>query len=122
MRKSKIITIEGRGEVTVKEISPLLVYEAWNADNRIEEIKRLLDGTLEPAFDVIKTWYASEHEQIIEAFLEVNAAFFGIASALKIDGALSQIAQQIVGSLPAVFASSFRQGMQEPGITDGNSI
>ena len=37
MRQSKIITIEGRGEVTVKEVSPLAVYEAWGAENMLSK-------------------------------------------------------------------------------------
>lgn len=120
MRQSKIISIEDRGEVTVKEVSPLAVYEAWGAENRMEELKRLLEDALDPGFETIKTWYASEQEQVLTAFLDVNAAFFGIARALKVDGLLNEVVTQIGNSLPAAFAASFRQAIGTPGITAGD--
>ena len=122
MRQSKIITIEGRGEVTVKEVTPLAVYEAWGAENRFEELKRLLNDALEPGFDVIKTWYASEQEQILTAFMEVNRSFFGLARALKLDGPLVDLLRKISGSLPDAFAASFRQAIGTFGSTAGDSL
>lgn len=120
MRQSKIITIEGRGEVTVKEISPLAVYEAMSAENSIEELAKLLNDALEPGFEVIKTWYASEQEQVLKSVLDVNAAFFGIARTLKLDGLLGEILKQISGNLPGVFAASYRQAIETSGITAGD--
>lgn len=120
MRQSKVITIEGRGEVIVKEVSPLAVYEAWGAENRLEELKRLLEDALDPGVETIKSWYASELEQVLTAFLEVNASFFGIARALKMDGLLGGILTQIGNSLPAAFAASFRRAIGTPGITAGD--
>lgn len=120
MRQSKIISIEGRGEITVKEVSPLAVYEAWGAENRLEEVKRLLEDALDPGFETIKTWYASEQEQVLTAFLEVNAAFFGIARALKVDGLLHEILTQIGSNLPAAFAASFKRAIGTLGTTVGD--
>lgn len=120
MRQSKIITIEGRGEVTVKEVTPLAVYEAWAADNRLEELEKLLDDALEPGFGAIRGWYASEQEQVLTAFLEVNASFFGIARALKLDGPLVDLLRKIGSSLPDVFAASFRQAIGTYGPTAGD--
>ena len=120
MRLSKIISIEGRGEVTVKEVSPLAVYEAWGADDRFRELQRLLEDALEPGFDVIRTWYASEQEQVLTAFLEVNRSFFGLARALRVDGLLTEALTQIRSGLPAAFAASFRQAIGTPGTTAGD--
>ena len=119
MRQSKIIAIEGRGEVTVKEISPLAVYEALAAENRLEELEKLLDDALEPGFADIKTWYASEQEQVLKAVLDVNAAFFGIARTLKLDGMLGGILKQIGDNLPTVFAASYRRAIGTFGDTAG---
>lgn len=119
MRQSKVITIEGRGEVTVKEVSPLAVYEALNTENRLEELIKLLDDSIEPGFESVKGWYASEQEQVLKAVLDVNAAFFGIARTLKLDGMLGKILNQIGENLPVVFAASYKQAMKTLGITDG---
>lgn len=120
MRQSKIITVEGRGEVTVKEVTPLAVYQAWSAENRFEELKKLLEDALEPGFESIKGWYASEQEQVLTAFLEVNASFFGIARALKLDGTLVDLLKRISSSLPDVFAASFKQAIGTYGPTVGD--
>lgn len=120
MRQSKIISIEGRGEVTVKEVSPLAVYEAWGAEDRLSELKLLFDDALEPGFDVIKTWYASEQEQVVNALLEVNRSFFGLARALRVDGLLTEAMTRIKDSLPAAFAASFKRAIGTPGTTDGD--
>lgn len=120
MRQSKIITIEGRGEVTVKEVTPLAVYEAWSAENRLEELEKLLDDALEPGFGVIKGWYASEQEQVLTAFLDVNAAFFGMARALRVDGPLIETLKRIGNSLPDAFVASFRQAIGTFGESAGD--
>ena len=119
MRQSKIVTIEGRGEVTVKEVSPLAVYEAWGAENRFQELAKLLDDALEPGFETVKGWYASEQEQVLTAFLEVNAAFFGMARALKVDGPLVETLKRIGADLPGAFVASFRQAIVTSGPTAG---
>lgn len=122
MRKVKIITIEGRGEVTVKEVSPLAVYQAWNADNKLEGIKELLADAVQPAFDEIKGWYPSEIDQVLAAWLEVNEAFFGIAAKLQLNGALRETVAALTSSLSAAFAASLKQAMEMPGTTDGPSL
>lgn len=122
MRQSKIITIEGRGEVTVKEVTPLAMYEAWGSKNRLKELKKLLDDALDPGFEVIKTWYASEQEQVLNALLEVNQSFFGLARALKVDGLLTEAMTQIGSSLPVAFAASFKRAIETLGPMDGASF
>lgn len=121
MRKSKIITIDGRGEVTVKEVSPWAVYQAWGSDDRLQALETLAADALDPGPEVIRGWYASEIEAVIAAFLEVNQAFFGIARQLKLDGLLDEVIKSLSTGLPAAFAGSFHEAMQTPGITVGRS-
>jgi hypothetical protein len=119
MRKVKIITVEGRGEVTVKEVSPYAVFQAWGETDRPAALQHLLDDALAPSFDQVKTWYSSEIEQVVSAFMEVNDSFFGIARQLKADGLLAELVQTISKHLPSAFVSSFNLAMQMPGPTDG---
>lgn len=121
MRKSKIITIDGRGEVTVKEVSPWAVYQAWGSDDRLQALEALAADALDPGPEVIRGWYASEIEAVIAAFLEVNQAFFGIARQLKLDGLLDEVIKSLSTGLPAAFAGSFQEAMRTPGITAGHS-
>jgi len=121
MRKSKIITIEGRGEITIKEVSPWAVYQAWQAKDRAEDMSALLTDALQPSWEKIRTWYPSEVEQITEAFMEVNASFFDLSRRLKLDGLLEEVMKTFASSLPDVFADSFKLAMKTPGITDGPS-
>jgi len=121
MRKTKLITIEGRGEVIVREVSPMAVYRAWSADERLTEIEALLDECATPGGSELREWYASEIEQVMTAFLEVNGSFFGIARQLKIDGLAQQFMAVVAKSLPAVFADSLDTAMPTPGTTAGLS-
>jgi len=120
MRRSKVVQVDGRGEVVVKEVSPWAIYQAWQADDRIGELERLADECLDPGIAEIRTWYASEIEQVVDAWLEVNEAFFGIARKFRADGIVQGIMASLTECLPAVFADSFRSAMPMPGITDGN--
>ncbi len=120
MRGSKVINIEGRGEVTVKEVSAWGVHTAWRAEDRLAELKTLIDDAVQPGFDVIKTWYPSEQEAVLSALLEVNKAFFGMARTLRVDGLLEGIVTQLASSLPDVFAALFRQGISAQVNTDGS--
>jgi hypothetical protein len=119
MRKSKIITIEGRGEITIKEVSPWAIYQAWQAKDRMEDISTLLSDALQPSWELVRGWYPSEIEQVTSAFLEVNASFFAIARQLKLDGLLDEVMKTFAASLPAAFADSFSRAMPTPGITAG---
>lgn len=121
MRKSKIITIEGRGEVTIKEVSPYAVYQAWGSDDRLKAIELLASDAIDPGLETVRGWYASEIEQVVSAFLEVNSSFFGIARQLKLDGLLNEIIKNLQTSLPGAFAASFNQAIAEPGIMGGLS-
>lgn len=122
MRKLKIITIEGRGEVIVKEVSPLAVYRAWDEKARLKALEELVSDAVTPPVSEIKGWYASEIEDVIKAFLEVNNSFFGIARTLKMDGLLDELIRSVSGTLPSAFADSFRQAMSTPGTMDGPSL
>lgn len=122
MRKVKIITIEGRGEVTVKEVSPLAVYRAWDEKARLKALEELVSDAVTPPVSEIKGWYASEIEDVIKAFMEVNNSFFGIARTLKMDGLLDELIKSVSGTLPSAFADSFRQAMSTPGTMAGPSL
>lgn len=121
MRKSKIITIDGRGEVTVKEVSPLAVYTAWSDPDRLRAIESLLSDAVSPPASEIKAWYPSEIEAVLSAFLEVNNSFFGIARTLRLEGLLNEMIRAVSGTLPSAFADSFKTAMSTPGITAGLS-
>ena len=122
MRKVKVINVEERGEVTLKEVTPFSVYQAWNEDDRLKAFEALLEGAVSPPVSEIKTWYSSEIETVLSAFLEVNNSFFGIARQLRMDGLLTEFIKTLTGSLPGAFADSFKQAMSTPGITDGRSL
>jgi len=120
MRKTKLITVEGQGEVIIREVSPMAVYRAWAAGkDRIGELRGLVDECVTPGFSKISEWYPSEIEQVVTAFIEVNNSFFVIARHLKIDGLVTEMASAMAKNLPAVFADSFALAMQEHGTTDG---
>ena len=119
MRKVKIINIEGLGEVTVKEISPYAVYQAMNAENKIGELKAMALECVDLSEEKLAKLYSSELEQLVDAFLEVNSSFFGIARLLKADGLLAELLGTISKNLPSAFASSFSLAMQTPGTMDG---
>ena len=121
MRNVKIINIDGRGEVTVKEISPHSVYLSWGEEDKQKSFISLLDDSLSPKFAEIKTWYPSEIEQVVSAFLEVNSSFFTIARTLKMDGLLEEMLKAAAKYLPNAFASSFSQATQGLGLTAGHS-
>ena len=119
MRKSKVVNIEGRGEVTVKEVSPWSVYQAWSAEDRLGSLEARASDAVSPGLDVIRSWYASELHLVLTAFLEVNSSFFEIARQLQLGGLLDEVIKSLSTTLPSAFASSFSQAMQTPGTTDG---
>jgi hypothetical protein len=111
-RKAKVITIEGRGEITVKEVSPWAVWTIFSGKGKKAdggEFAALLSDCIDKPWDEVKTWYASEQKQIIDAFLEVNDSFLEIAGKLGIKAPLQEMLTGIVKDLPAVFAASYRQ-------------
>ena len=59
MRRSKIITIDGRGEVVVKEISAWGVYTAWVADDRLAELRALIDDAANIRFKILPEYDSS---------------------------------------------------------------
>lgn len=119
MRKVKIINIEGRGEVTVKEVSPLAVYQAWQEQERVKALEALAIDAVAPSFAEIKGWYPSELEAVLSAFMEVNNSFFAIARLIKMDGLVAELIQAMSKNLPVAFADSFSRAMLTPGIMDG---
>lgn len=125
MRKAKIINIEGIGEVTVKEISPFAAYHAMLAKNKMEELGKLAGECVSmPAGKELTKLYASEIEQLVDAFMEVNGSFLAVAGKLKLEATIAATIKEIVGELstilPEMFAGSYRQVMAKlPGITAG---
>ena len=123
MRKSKIVNIEGLGEVTVKEITPLAVYVAMTSPNKVEEITSLFVDCLDLPKEKIAKLYLSEIEQLIEAFLEVNNAFFVIVGKLGLEPLLGALVAELKTILPPLFADSYKTVMAKlPGIMAGASF
>jgi len=120
-RKVKVVNIEGRGEVTVKEVSPYGMWLAYQEKaGGMEELTAMFNDAVTPGFDEIKTWYPSEIEQVIDAFLTVNESFFAIARKLKVDGLLVEIGRNMSKSLPELFVDSYKKVMARlPGLTAG---
>lgn len=124
MRKVKVIQIEDRGEITVKEISPYGLYQAYQMkDKSLEQLQALVNDAISPGFAEIKTWYPSEQQLIIDAVLAVNDSFFAIARKLKVDGLITEMAKTLQNSLPPLYAELFKKGMEEKlGTTVGQYL
>lgn len=122
MRKSKIVTIDGRGEITVKEVSPYAVYTVFTSKKKEEEFLGLLRECIDKPIDEVKTWYSSELKVVIDAFLEVNDSFLDIAGKLGVEKTLRQMVSGIMQDLPELYAASYRLAMgQGSGTTAGAS-
>ena len=121
MRLSRVVHIDGRGEVTVKEISPAGVYRAYKMENKVESFLELIDDAVSPSAREIMEWYPSEIDQVLQALFEVNQSFFDLARRMKLDGLMTTMMQSLQETLPPVFAGSFRQAMQASGVTAGVS-
>lgn len=119
MRQVKIVNVEGRGEVTVKEVSVNAVIRAWQAGDRLAELKTVLADALDPSPEVIATWYPSEIDQVLEALMEVNQSFFRSAARLNLDAPLRQVWNSAVNELSGLFSALFRQAISESGNTAG---
>ena len=121
MRKSKIVNIEGVGEVTVKEVSPFAVYQALSAENKTDEIKVLAMECISLPEEKMQKLYPSEIEQLLETFMEVNSSFLAIAGKLGLKETMGSIVTEIFKTLPQVFVDSYKQAIAKPGITAGNA-
>ena len=120
MRKSKIVNIEGLGEVVVKEVSPYAIYQAMNATDKIAELLAMADDCVNLPREKLQALYPSEIEQLVDAFVEVNSSFLAIAAKLGVKDTLTDMATTVGKTLPQLFADSYRQTMgQLPGITAG---
>lgn len=119
-RRVKVITIEGLGEVTVKEVSPRGVYKAMDAGNKMAEVLTLAEDCLSLTREQLTGLYASEIEQILDAVMEVNGSFLSIAGKLGVRNVLEEMLNEIGKTLPAAFADSYRQVMAKlPGTMAG---
>lgn len=123
MRKVKIINIDGRGEVTVKEVSPLGVLSSENNQGSwLDRFKSLADDAVSPSVSEIATWYPSEQEEVLDAFLEINRSFFSMARKLKVEGLLNGAIEEMAKTFQQQFADLSRVAMgQLHGTTDGLS-
>ncbi|BDD85926.1 hypothetical protein [Desulfofustis limnaeus] len=121
MRKSLIITVKEVGEVTVKEVSPFALYRALNATDKAGEMISLISDCVSlPDGKQLQDLWPSEIEQIVDAFVEVNSAFLGIADKLGLRGMLVGLSAIVTQNLPKLFAESYRQVMESmPGTTAG---
>ncbi len=109
MRRVKTIQVEGRGEVTVREVSIKGVYQAWESEDMLEQMKGLVDEAVSPGFEELSNWYPSEIETVVDALLEVNSSFLGIAGKLKLKGVIEGTLATIGESLPKLFVSSLSE-------------
>jgi hypothetical protein len=119
-RRTKTIPIDGRGEVTVKEVAPYTVYLAMTAENKVDEILAIAKDCINMDPEKQKGLYASEIEPIVDAFLEVNTSFLAIAEKLFVKDIAINALKEISKVLPRLFVDSYKEVMaQPPGITDG---
>lgn len=124
MRKSKIVPLEGRGEITVKEVTPRSVLDALQPGDLSAQIRALFADAVDYQGDLLEL-YPSELELIVASLLEVNAGFFGIAERLRLTGVIGDVAgmfqAQLRRILPEAFAASYRQAIKTPVNTAGTS-
>jgi len=122
-RRIKVINVDGRGEVTVKEVSPLGVWKASQGEGSwLELFKTMADDAVSPPVGEIVTWYPSEIEQVVDAFLAINSSFFVIARKLKVDGLLENLVAEMATGLQLLYADSSKAAMaQLLGTTAGAS-
>lgn len=121
MRKAKIISIEGIGEVTVKEVTPFAICQAMTAENKIQEVMALATNCVVlPGEKKLQELYPSEIEQIIDTFMEVNSSFLSIAEKLAVKGLITEIVNRASKILLELFADSYSEVMAKlPGIMAG---
>ena len=116
-RGSTIVTIAGRGEITVKEVSPMAVLQAMQAKDAYAELRVLINDAVEFKDGDILALYPSELEQVVRAFLEVNKSFLTIADLLRISGMVGDlgnlIKEKLLSFLPDLFATSYRLALEK---------
>ena len=134
MRKSKIVKIEGVGEVTVKEVSPYAIYQALLAKDKLDGLKALAVNCIDLDMEKLLRLYGSEIEQLVTCFLEVNTSFLAIAEKLGVKETLlstiattlarvPEITDELLKNFPPVFASLFKEVMDKmPGTMDGDIL
>lgn len=123
MRKVKVITVEGRGEVTVKEVAPIGVWSSENSQGSwLDRLKALVDDAVSPPIAEIVTWYPSEQEEVLDAFLDINRSFFSMARKLKVEGLLNRAVEEMANNFQLLFVDLSKAGMvQLLGTMDGPS-
>ncbi len=119
MRKLKTVEIEGRGEVTLREVSPKGVYQAWGSEDQADRIKALIEDSVSIPWEELSEWYPSEIEALLDVFLEVNSSFLGIARKLGVSETVKEILKKLREKLPELFASSLQEDIEMRGNTDG---
>lgn len=124
MRKAKIVNIDGLGEVTVKEISPFAIYKALSAENKVQEISTLFLESVSLSKEKMQGLYASEIEQLVDAYIEVNSSFLAITGKLKLEAVIVTMMTEVLNKLstvlPGVFVDSYKKVMEKmPGIMVG---
>lgn len=125
MRNSKIVVIDGRGEIMVKEVTPLAVLNALQSGDVTGQVRALFADAVDYQGNLLEL-YPSELDLIVGALLEVNAGFFAIAERLRLTGVIGDVAGMIQAQLrrilPEVFAASYGQAMaQLSSAADGAS-
>lgn len=123
MRKVKIITVEGRGEVTVKEVTPFAVLASENNEGSwLDKLKALANDAVSPPVSEILTWYPSEQEEVLDAFMEINRSFFSMARKLKVEGLLNRAIEEMANNFQLLFVELSKAGMDQLlGTTAGPS-
>ena len=129
MRRSKIITINKGQEVTVREITPLMVIDLLKMDASegeqeswsMEAFDSLCREGCGLSCKELAGLYGSEIEAVWEAFKEVNTFFFKTAALLGLDKLPERVGLTITGIFSSELAGLLSSATSKQPTTAGNS-
>ena len=124
MRKRKIVKINDK-EFTVKELAVKDIREIWEevgGEGDLAGIKKLVEQHMPKVTDAtledFKNMTPSEIMELVDAFKEVNSAFFEMARSLGLGRMIEEIKPAIIRDFTGLYARSSKQDTPESGDTD----